>query len=186
MKFTKKQKKAVLNPAMIGIGLAVILVITAIALFATTAGARDSLDSLTPKSDTCKVNSIGVRISGQIDVSDVAFWGVQPEPQKIRVSEVRQYSPTLGIAEQDYTWKVELINTRTNNVIASDKGKDTHPGGSVIQQPEYVLDFTINDNNCDELIDDFDAKIRATVFEDGNENVIEKLVRFRNGRYVEQ
>ena len=183
MKINSMKSKRGIAPIVVAMILIAALLIS-IPFIATTVSGGD-MDSLTPTSDSCNPTNIGVRITGYLDVSDTAFWGVQPEPVKISVSEVREYS-LLGVLSQDYEWKVCLVNTRTNNEVDCDSGNDNHPGDdAVIQHQQYILDFKIPDNNCDDEIDDFDGKLVATVIEDGEEHTIEKTVSFRDGKWTE-
>ena len=177
-----QSKKAMIHIAAIMMGI-VVIGILALVLVSNVSGGS-SIDSLVPKEDGCKPKDIGVRITGTLDVTDTAFWGVQPEPVKISVSEVKEYS-LLGVFSQDYDWKVCLVNTRTNNEVDCDSGSDNHPGGDEnVQRKNYVLDFKLPDNNCDSMIDDFDGQLVAYVYEDGEEHMISKYVSFRNGKWT--
>lgn len=186
MKKTNQQKsqinkKGMLPIVAIMIGIVVIGVLAVILVSQVSGGG--GLNSLTPVEPGCKPKNIGVRVAGTLDVTDTAFWGVQPEPVKISVSEVREYN-ILGAFSQDYEWKVCLVNTLTNNEVDCDSGKDNHPGGDEnIQRKKYVLDFRLPDNNCDGKIDDFDGQLVAYVFENGDEHMISKYVSFRNGAW---
>jgi len=175
-----KTNKGMIHIAAIMAGIVVFGVLAVILVNNVSGGSV--IDSLTPSQNGCKPKNIGVRIAGTLDVSDTAFWGVSPEPVKISVSEVREYS-LLGVFNQDYEWKVCLVNTRTNNEVDCDSGKDNHPGGDEIQRKNYVLDFKLPDNNCDNMIDDFDGQLVAYVYEDDQEKVINKYVSFRDGKW---
>ena len=184
-KSTKQMKmnnKGMVHIAIIMMAI-VVVGIMAIVLVSNVSGGS-VIDSLTPAQNGCKPKDIGVRVTGTLDVTDTAWWGVQPEPVKISVSEVKEYS-LLGAFSQDYYWKVCLVNTRTNNEVDCDSGKDTHPGGDEnVQRKNYVLDFRLPDNNCDNMIDDFDGQLVAYVYEDNEEHMISKYVSFRNGKWT--
>ena len=177
-----KDKKGMIQIVAIMISIVVVGILAILLVNKVSGGS--SIDSLVPQEPGCKPKDIGVRVAGTLDVTDTAFWGVQPEPVKISVSEVKEYS-LLGILSQDYEWKVCLVNTRTNNEVDCDSGKDNHPGGDEnVQHKNYVLDFKLPDNNCDSMIDDFDGQLVAYVYEDGEDHMISKYVSFRNGKWT--
>lgn len=174
-------------------GIVIAVVIGIIILLLVSKGvAGGKMDSLTPSVPDCKVSDTNVRLKGIAEVRDDAVLGVKATADDLSVTEVRNVNTGAllsgfqlkGFTKQDYTWKVELINTRTNNVEASDKGSNTHPGGNVIQQNDYILDFKVPENNCDNVIDDFDGKIKLIVITDDNEkSEITKRLSFRNGKF---
>jgi len=188
-----KDKKSQL---MIIGGIAIVAVIIIIILLSTSVFGKGQIDSLTPKKEGCNSPLIDLRIKGDANAEDTAFWGVQAEAESITVSEVRSVTtgesflsalgnqPLRGFTSQTYSWQMDLINTRTANSEAKDKGSNTHEGGKIIQPNPYILDFSIPDNNCDGRIDDFDGRLKLTVTTDDNEvSSISRLLEFRNGRF---
>ena len=183
-----KNKKAQM---LIGIIGAVIVGI--ILLFLVSKGVSGgTMDSLTPKTPDCKVSDTNVRIKGTADVRDDAILGVKAITHELKINEIRNVNtggllsgfPLKGFTSQDYKWKVEIINTRTNNAEASDGGSNNHLGGNTIQENPYTLDFKVPENNCDGVIDDFDGKLVFSVITDDNEkSEIKKDLTFRNGAF---
>lgn len=150
------------------------------------------LDSLEPKKPGCDEDPTAVRIKGDALVEDSATLGVKATAKGIRVNEVRNVNTgdflsqfqLKGFTEQNYKWKVELINTKTSNVETSDKGSNIHLGGSEVQENIFTIDFDIAENNCDGIIDDFDGKLKLTVTTDDNEEShIVKDLSFRQGKF---
>lgn len=174
-------------------GIIIAVVIGIVILLMISGGvAGGTLDSLEPKQEDCDAPNTNVRLKGIANVKDNAWLGVKAVTDSLEIKEVRNIDTGAflgtfqlkGFTSQDYKWKVELINTRTNNVEASDKGSNNHPGGSIVQENPFTLDFKVPENNCDGQIDDFDGKLEFTVVTDDNEiSTIRKDLMFRNGRF---
>lgn len=185
MVFTKKLSNNRKGMVPIAIGLVIVtLVVLGMIYFSGIASGAD-VPSLTPNTPECKnPPTMGVRVNGNLFVEDVMtyFIGIDPEPKKISVSSVNVYR--LGIFEEDYTWKVCLVDEATNNEVDCDSGKDALAGGKSAEQ-QFTLDFTLPDNNCDGLIDDFDARLVGSTIQDGKEVKIESKLQFRSGKWVQ-
>lgn len=170
-------KKAFVLPLAIAMALFII-----IALVVVSTSRADTVSPLDPVKDGCKPTPIGIRVSGTLEVGDRAWFGVIPEIQQLEVDDVKTYNALLGMFEQDFDWKVELIDPNTKKVIAKDKGASTHPGGDEILNPSYLLDFKLSDNNCNGILDeDYDVKLVATVSSEEGENSRFAYIQFRSG-----
>ena|SRR3990167_778865 len=187
MKTNKKSQLMIIGAVLIG------LLVIGIILFSTNV-LGGKMDSLTPIKEGCKSPSMDIRIKGNANVKDSAFFGVIAEAESIDVSEVRSVTTgesylslgnqLRGFTSDDYNWKVDLLNTRTGNSEADDKGSNTHTGSSLIQNNAYILDFSIPDNDCNGKIDDFDGKLKLTVTtEDNKVSDATKIIEFRNGKF---
>lgn len=149
--------------------------------------AKGSITSATAKTEGCtKVNQIPISIKGIGYSKDIAWFGVIAEPDKISIEQVTAGGiPLRAIASQDYTWTAKLYDDFTGNLVRQDGGTNTHPGGDVLTEDKFSLNFFINDNNCDDLIDNFEGNIVYEVrTEDGETSNIAQKISFVQGKLV--
>ena len=178
------QNKKGLAPMVL---LVVIIAIVIGLLFAVKGvqASKQTITSTISKEKTCKVDNVAVSVKGSVFTKDTAFWGVTAEPERIDISEVKAGSSLLGIASEDFTWKINLIDSFTGNVVASDSGSNNHPGGNALIEDKYNLNFFVPDNDCNGRLDDFEGELQFTVRSDnGKESTINKDLSFRNGKFM--
>src|SRR3990167_1184317 len=109
-------KKAQVTLWAIGAVLVIFLIGSMAYGFALSGG---SVDSLTPVSSGCKPKDINIRIKGEVGIKDAANIGVKAQADSLIVSEVRDLATSLKLSaiplrafsNQDYTWRVDLVNT---------------------------------------------------------------------------
>lgn len=165
---------------------AVLLVLVIFFLVSKGALASKSMTSAIAKKDGCNSPNIPVAIKGTGYTQDTAYLGVIAEPQKVTIDEVKASGVSLrAISNQDYTWTAKLYDSYSGNLVASDGGDNTHPGGKILTADKYSLAFTIPDNNCDDRVDDFEGYVVYDVrTEDGEESSVQQKVSFSNGRLI--
>ena len=185
-------KKGIIMSA--GVIASIIAGLILLIVLSTAVVGTGDIASLEKRSDGCTAKPISVTMSGDLLVEDTAYLGVIAEAKDITVDEVRSKELgnllnidgdlLRGFTSQNYKWEVELINTETNNVADKDKGNGLHAGSGEINEETYTIDFKVLDNNCDGVIDDFNAKLVGTVTTDDNEvSSVDKTIQFRK-RYT--
>ena len=134
----------------------------------------------------CKSKNIPVSIKGIAYTRDKAWLGVIAEPDKIEINQVTAGGVGLrAITSQDFTWTVKLYDDFTGNLVTQDGGSNTHPGGDVLTEDKFSLNFFVPDNNCDDLIDNFEGNIVYEVkTDDGETKAISQKMSFVQGKLV--
>ena len=70
-------------------------------------------------------------------------------------------------------------------MITQDAGSNSHPGGDVLTEDKFSLNFFIPDNDCNDRIDDFEGNIVYEVrTDDGETSAISQKISFVQGRLV--
>lgn len=148
--------------------------------------ANKQITSAIRVADNCKPNNIPVSIKGTTFTRDKAWFGVVAEPEKISVEQVTAGGIGLrAISNQEFKWTVKLYDDFTGNLVTSDGGSNTHPGGDILTEDKYSLNFFVPDNNCDDMIDDFEGNIVFEVrTDDGETKAISQKISFIQGRLV--
>ena len=157
------------------------------------------IDSQIPVKDGCEPVNLEVRIKGQALVYDQEWMGVRAEAKDIEISSIKSSTTGQRIlsfsdfneelawfkGNQNYNWKMELVNTKLDSIEDTDTGSNVHPGDDkVIQENDFVLDFGVPDNNCDMKIDDFDVRLNLEVkTEDGEITILTKTVTYEEGKH---
>ena len=168
------------------IGIAIVLILLVLVLASKGAFASKQMTSLTPKDKDCSAKDIPVSVKGTAYTKDDAFIGVIASPEEITIDEVRSGGTALrAISSQDFTWSVKLYDDFNGNLVASDGGSNSHPGGSVRVEDKFTLNFFLPDNNCNGKIDDFEGVIIFSVTTDDDEfKEVKERISFKNGKLV--
>ena len=170
--------------------IVVVVVVLGFILISKGVNASNVITSATGNLEGCKPTNIPVSIKGSVYTKDKATFGVVTEPDKIDVAQVTAGGKMLsifgrGITSQDFTWNIKLIDDFNGNVVAVEGGKNNHPGGNVLVEDKYSLNFFIPDNDCNNALDNFEGDLVFNVrTDDGQDNTISKKISFVNGRYV--
>ena len=148
--------------------------------------ANKVITSVNSVSDGCKPKNIPVSIKGTGFTKDVAWLGVITEPDKVNLDSVTAGGVSLrAVTTQDFTWTAKLYDDFTGNLVTQDAGSNSHPGGGVLVEDKFSLNFFVPDNNCDGMIDDFEGNIVYEVrTDDGEAKAVSQKISFRQGRLV--
>lgn len=180
-----QNKKAIINLTWIII-IAVIAILLLFILFSKGAFASKQMTSTTEVLEGCKPKNIPVSIKGSAFTKDTAFFGVIAEPEKITIEQVTAGGTALrALTSQEFKWTVKLYDSFTGNLVTQDGGSNTHPGGSVVTEDKFTLNFFLPDNDCNDRIDGFEGQLVYEVVTDDNEaKAIDQKISFANGRLV--
>lgn len=187
----KKDKLFLTNKALAGatswIIVGVVLVVLIIFIgFSKGVFASKVITSSSKITDGCKPENVPVSIKGTTYTKDIAWFGVITEPDKISVEQVTAGGLSLrAVSTQDFSWTVKLYDDFTGNLVTQDAGSNSHPGGDVLVEDKFSLNFFVPDNNCDDRIDDFEGNIVYEVrTDDGETKAISQKISFVQGRLV--
>ena len=178
------------NNKGIAIQWIILTIIIVVLLFAVLvskgAFASKQMTSLTPKDKSCSAKDIPISVKGTAYTKDDAFFGVIATPEKITIEEVRTGGTMLrAISNQDFTWSVKLYDDFTGNLVASDGGSNSHPGGSTRVEDKFTLNFFLPDNNCNGAIDDFEGVVIFSVTTDDDVfKEVKERISFKSGKLV--
>ena len=180
-----KQKRGNIAMPWIIVGSVVVILILIIG-FSKGAFASKSITSGMAVVDGCKPQDIPVSIKGTAFTKDKAWFGVVAEPDKISIDSVKAGGISLrAVSSQDFTWSVKIYDDFTGNLVTADGGSNSHPGGDVLTEDKFSLNFFVPDNNCDDRIDNFEGNIVYEVrTDDGETNAISQKISFVQGRLV--
>ena len=164
----------------------VLLILVVIIGFSKGVFASKSITSGIAVADGCKPKDIPISVKGTAFTKDKAWFGVVAEPDKISVDSVKAGGISLrAVSNQDFTWTVKLYDDFTGNLVTADGGSNTHPGGDILMEDKFSLNFFVPDNNCDDRIDDFEGNIVFEVkTDDGETKSISQKISFVQGRLV--
>lgn len=166
----------------------VILLLLSVVLISKGALASKQITSAISKDKDCSAPNIPVSVKGTAYTKDDAFIGVIAVPEKVTIDEVRAGGNALrAISSQDYTWQVKLYDDFTGNLVVSDGGSNSHPGGSIRIEDKFTLNFFVPDNDCNGRIDDFEGVLIFSVTTDDDEFMeVKERISFKNGRLVRE
>ena len=181
-----KHKKGMAQIIIISI-IAIIALLSIAFVIAIKSGAPDIKSQFTSLKDGCNAPITPVAIQGQLNIADRALFGVEPEISSMNVISARPaIGETLGIASQEFDWKVELIDPLSGKPLDTEQGNQIQEGGSSVNQIPFVLYFTQPDNDCNGQIDDFKLIVRSEIDYDlllESPAIIskEKVINYENG-----
>ena len=173
--FSTKKSSAVTPWFIIG---GVFLVLIIFIGFSKGAFASKVITSASKVADGCKPENIPVSIKGIAYTKDVAWWGVVAEPDKIDINQVTAGGVSLrAVTSQDFSWSVKLYDDFTGNLVTQDAGTNSHPGGDVLTEDKFSLNFFVPDNDCNDRIDEVKT-------DDGETKAISQKISFVQGKLV--
>lgn len=179
-------KKGILPLA--GVLAIIIGLVLVIALFATSAFAELSVDSLTPKADGYSKTicpDLGVNMRGKVNVVDSAVFDLEPSLNEISVNEVKVNGRNiLAFGEEPFTYTVEAFTTNNQKVGTEFKGSGIlRSSDNQGINKDWAISFIVPDHDCNGKIDDFDLRIVAQLQGADIGDVAEQstLISFRNG-----
>lgn len=183
MSLNKKSMSGATPWVIVGVVLVAIILFIGIS---KGAFANKSITSGTAKKEGCKPDDIAVSIKGIAYTRDKAWWGVIAEPDKIEINQVTAGGVGLrAISTQDFSWSVKLYDDFTGNLVTQDAGTNSHPGGDVLTEDKFALNFFIPDNDCNNRIDNFEGNIVYEVrTDDGETKAISQKISFVQGKLV--
>lgn len=179
-------KKGITQLAVWGIIAGVIIAFVFIIAMSKGAFASKQITSGFAVAEGCKPQNVPVSIKGTVFTKDKAWFGVVAEPDKISIEQVTAGGISLrAVSNQQFTWTVKLYDDFTGNLVTSDGGSNTHPGGDILTEDKFSLNFFVPDNNCDDRIDNFEGNIVFEVrTDDGETKAISQKISFVQGRLV--
>ena len=167
------------------VGVVFIVLLTFIG-FSKGVFADKHITSGTKITNGCTPEDIPISIKGTVYTRDKAWFGVIVEPDKVSIDSVTVGGISLrAVSTQEFTWTVKLYDDFTGNLVTQDAGTNSHPGGDVLTEDKFALNFFIADNDCNEKIDNFEGNLVFEVrTDDGETKAISQKLSFVQGKLV--
>jgi len=175
-------KKAQLN-VILPIGGILILLIILVSVFAF--GTRGGTSFTSPVAG-CRPTQINYALNGILVIEDDSWaWGGEPAVKEIKGLGLRK----LALFEQEFDYKIKLIDRTTGAELDTNKGSGTILSGESSVDKPFSLLFSLPDNDCNGVIDDTSLTIVAEAketndFFSNQHSDIERTVTIQNGRII--